>query len=98
MVEGLDCGTSGGVWGLERGYCLMIGGEDAVVQHLDPIFSVLAPGIKAAPRTSSRSLASQADHGASINCAHTSMTAWRSMVAWTYSIRETKLDASVCLR
>jgi len=97
-IHYVDCGTSGGVWGLERGYCLMIGGEDAVVQHLDPIFSVLAPGIKAAPRTSSRSLASQADHGASINCAHTSMTAWRSMVAWTYSIRETKLDASVCLR
>jgi len=53
-IHYVDCGTSGGVWGLERGYCLMIGGEDAVVQHLDPIFSVLAPGIKAAPRTSGR--------------------------------------------
>jgi 6-phosphogluconate dehydrogenase len=40
----IDCGTSGGVWGLERGYCLMIGGEPAVVQHLDPVFSSLAPG------------------------------------------------------
>jgi 6-phosphogluconate dehydrogenase len=40
----VDCGTSGGVWGLERGYCLMIGGEPEVVKHLDPIFATLAPG------------------------------------------------------
>ena len=40
----VDCGTSGGVWGLERGYCLMIGGEDDVVGHLDPIFKTIAPG------------------------------------------------------
>jgi 6-phosphogluconate dehydrogenase len=40
----VDCGTSGGVWGLERGYCLMIGGEPDVVRHLDPIFATLAPG------------------------------------------------------
>ena len=40
----MDVGTSGGVWGLERGYCMMIGGEKDVVQHLDPIFSALAPG------------------------------------------------------
>ncbi|MFD5757532.1 NAD(P)-binding domain-containing protein, partial [Streptomyces sp. NPDC127044] len=40
----VDCGTSGGVWGLERGYCLMIGGEDEVVAHLDPIFKTIAPG------------------------------------------------------
>jgi len=44
-------GVSGGVWGLERGYCHMIGGEDAVVKHLDPIFRSLAPGVAAAPRT-----------------------------------------------
>jgi len=43
-IHYIDCGTSGGVWGLERGYCLMIGGEDSVVRHLDPIFSALAPG------------------------------------------------------
>ena len=49
-----DCGTSGGVWGLDRGYCLMIGGEDAVVQRLDPIFRTLAPGMDAAPRTEGR--------------------------------------------
>src|SRR6266699_3121127 len=53
-IHYVDVGTSGGVWGLERGYCLMIGGEEAVVQHLDPIFSVLAPGINAAPRTPGR--------------------------------------------
>lgn len=50
----VDVGTSGGVFGLERGYCLMIGGEDGVVQRLDPIFSALAPGIGGAPRTPGR--------------------------------------------
>src|SRR6201987_4711807 len=43
-IHYMDVGTSGGVWGLERGYCMMIGGEDAVVKHLDPIFARLAPG------------------------------------------------------
>jgi 6-phosphogluconate dehydrogenase len=47
----VDVGTSGGVWGLERGYCMMIGGEDVVVQRLDPIFKTLAPGIGDIPRT-----------------------------------------------
>ena len=46
-IHYLDVGTSGGVWGLERGYCMMIGGEPDVVKHLDPIFATLAPG---APR------------------------------------------------
>jgi 6-phosphogluconate dehydrogenase len=49
-----DVGTSGGVWGLERGYCMMIGGEKSVVKHLDPIFSTLAPGVGAVPRTPGR--------------------------------------------
>jgi 6-phosphogluconate dehydrogenase len=53
-IHYLDVGTSGGVWGYDRGYCLMIGGEDAVVKRLDPIFAALAPGIDAAPRTSGR--------------------------------------------
>jgi 6-phosphogluconate dehydrogenase len=53
-IHYVDCGTSGGVWGLERGYCLMIGGEDDVVQHLDPIFRTLAPGVGAAARTPKR--------------------------------------------
>jgi 6-phosphogluconate dehydrogenase len=43
-IHYVDCGTSGGVWGLDRGYCLMIGGEKPVVEHLDPIFGALAPG------------------------------------------------------
>jgi len=43
-IRYIDCGTSGGVWGLERGYCLMIGGDKDTVEHLDPIFSALAPG------------------------------------------------------
>ena len=50
----MDVGTSGGVWGLERGYCMMIGGETAVVKHLDPIFQRLAPGVGDIPRTPGR--------------------------------------------
>ena len=44
-IHYVDVGTSGGVWGLERGYCMMIGGDEKAVQHLDPIFATLAPGI-----------------------------------------------------
>jgi 6-phosphogluconate dehydrogenase len=53
-IHYVDVGTSGGVWGQDQGYCLMIGGEKAIVQRLDPIFSSLAPGIEAAPRTPGR--------------------------------------------
>jgi 6-phosphogluconate dehydrogenase len=53
-IHYVDVGTSGGVWGLERGYCMMIGGEKEVVEHLDPIFSALAPGIGDIPRTPGR--------------------------------------------
>src|SRR4030081_717417 len=53
-IHYVDVGTSGGVWGLERGYCMMIGGETEVIQRLDPIFAALAPGIGAAPRTAGR--------------------------------------------
>ena len=49
-IHYVDVGTSGGVWGLERGYCMMIGGEDAIVEHLDPIFKTLAPGSGDVPR------------------------------------------------
>ena len=54
QIHYVDVGTSGGVWGLERGYCMMIGGEKDIVQHLDPIFSTLAPGIGDIPRTPGR--------------------------------------------
>ena len=53
-IHYVDVGTSGGVWGLERGYCMMIGGETATVKHLDPIFSRLAPGIGNIERTPGR--------------------------------------------
>jgi 6-phosphogluconate dehydrogenase len=53
-IHYVDVGTSGGVWGLDRGYCLMIGGETEVVQHLDPIFQALAPGVGTIPRTPGR--------------------------------------------
>jgi 6-phosphogluconate dehydrogenase len=53
-IHYVDVGTSGGVWGLERGYCLMIGGPDKAVQYLDPIFKTIAPGIGDIPRTPGR--------------------------------------------
>jgi len=53
-VDYLDCGTSGGVFGLERGYCLMIGGPRRAFERLEPIFACLAPGVEAAPRTPGR--------------------------------------------
>jgi 6-phosphogluconate dehydrogenase len=53
-IHYVDVGTSGGVWGLERGYCMMIGGEPAIVAHLDPIFAQLAPGIGSIARTVGR--------------------------------------------
>jgi 6-phosphogluconate dehydrogenase len=55
QIDFVDCGTSGGVFGLERGYCLMIGGPDAAVERLDPIFASLAPGVESASRTPGRS-------------------------------------------
>jgi 6-phosphogluconate dehydrogenase len=63
-IHHVDCGTSGGVWGLERGFCLMIGGEDEVVERLEPIFASIAPGLDSAPRTPGRSGApSPSEHG-----------------------------------
>ncbi len=63
-IHYVDVGTSGGVWGAERGYCLMIGGEKDVVQRLDPIFSALAPSIDSAPRTPGREkVGGTAEHG-----------------------------------
>jgi 6-phosphogluconate dehydrogenase len=63
-IHYVDVGTSGGVWGAERGYCLMIGGEDPVVRRLDPVFVALAPSIEAAPRTPGREKGGgTAEHG-----------------------------------
>jgi 6-phosphogluconate dehydrogenase len=53
-IHHVDVGTSGGVWGIKRGFCLMIGGEPEVVERLDPIFASIAPGVDAAPRTPGR--------------------------------------------
>ena len=64
QIHYVDVGTSGGVWGLERGYCLMIGGERAVVERLDPVFRTLAPGLGTVPRTPGREKAGgTAEHG-----------------------------------
>ena len=54
QIDFVDCGTSGGVFGLDRGYCLMIGGPDGAVERLDPIFATLAPGVDSADRTPGR--------------------------------------------
>jgi 6-phosphogluconate dehydrogenase len=63
-IRYIDCGTSGGVWGIERGYCLMIGGPKEAVDHLDPIFAALAPGLGDIPRTPGREkAASRAERG-----------------------------------
>jgi len=63
-IHYVDVGTSGGVWGLERGYCMMIGGEPAIVKHLDPIFARLAPGVGDIARTPGRQeLGGTAEHG-----------------------------------
>ena len=62
-IQYIDCGTSGGVYGLERGYCLMVGGSNTAVSVASPIFRALAPGITAAPRTDPYSHATSAEYG-----------------------------------
>ena len=67
-IHYVDVGTSGGVFGLERGFCLMIGGEQQVVQHLDPIFATIAPGVDAAPRTPGRTGAPSPSEQGYLHC------------------------------
>jgi 6-phosphogluconate dehydrogenase len=67
-IHYVDVGTSGGVWGLERGYCMMIGGEDEIVRHLDPIFASLAPGIGDIPRTPGREKAESTAEQGYLHC------------------------------
>jgi 6-phosphogluconate dehydrogenase len=67
-IHYVDVGTSGGVWGLERGYCMMIGGETDVVRHLDPIFATLAPGPGDIPRTPGREQAGGTSEQGDLHC------------------------------
>ncbi len=67
-IHYVDVGTSGGVWGLERGYCLMIGGETEVVQRLDPVFAALAPGRGNIPRTPGRDKAGGTAENGYLHC------------------------------
>ena len=67
-IHYLDVGTSGGVWGLDRGYCLMIGGDEAAVRRLDPIFAALAPGIETASRTPGREKSSGSAERGYLHC------------------------------
>jgi 6-phosphogluconate dehydrogenase len=62
-IHFVDVGTSGGIFGLERGFCLMIGGDDKAVKHLDPLFRTIAPGIEGAPKTPGRNGGTTAEHG-----------------------------------
>jgi 6-phosphogluconate dehydrogenase len=70
-IDYIDCGTSGGVFGLERGYCLMIGGPDAAVERLDPIFRTIAPGVEAAGRTPGRDGEPSASENGYLHCGPT---------------------------
>ena len=67
-IHHIDCGTSGGVWGLERGYCLMIGGETEVVERLSPLFATIAPGVDSAQRTPGRSGAPSPSEQGYLHC------------------------------
>jgi 6-phosphogluconate dehydrogenase len=67
-IHYLDVGTSGGIWGLERGYCQMIGGEEPVVKRLDPIFAALAPGRGSIPRTAGREKAAGTAESGYLHC------------------------------
>ncbi len=67
-IHYVDVGTSGGVWGLDRGYCMMIGGEVDVVRHLDPVLAALAPGMGTEPRTPGREKASGTAEQGYLHC------------------------------
>jgi 6-phosphogluconate dehydrogenase len=67
-ISYLDCGTSGGIFGLERGYCLMIGGDEAAFERLEPVFASLAPGVGAAPRSRSRNGPPAAEEQGYLHC------------------------------
>jgi 6-phosphogluconate dehydrogenase len=67
-IHYVDVGTSGGVWGLERGYCMMIGGEVATVKHLDPVFATLAPGVGNIERTPGRDKAGGTSERGYLHC------------------------------
>src|SRR6266481_6221544 len=67
-IHYLDVGTSGGVFGLERGFCLMIGADDEPVAHLEPIFAAIAPGVEAAPRTPGRTGPSSQEEKGYLHC------------------------------
>ena len=67
-IHYVDCGTSGGVWGLDRGYCLMIGGEPEAVRLLDPVFRTLAPGVDAVARTTGREGEPSTDEHGYLHC------------------------------
>jgi 6-phosphogluconate dehydrogenase len=76
-VHYVDVGTSGGVFGLDRGYCLMIGAEPQVFSHLEPLFATIAPGVDAAPRTVGRTGPPSAAEQGYLHCGPSSTASWR---------------------
>ena len=100
-IHYVDVGTSGGVWGLERGYCMMIGGEAEVVQRLDPFFAALAPGIGDIPRTAGREKINGTAEQGYLHCGPNgaghfvkSCTTESSMASW----RHTRRESLFCVR
>ena len=79
-IHFVDVGTSGGVWGLERGYCLMIGGESEIVRHLDPIFAALASGMGNIKRTGGRTGNPSPSENGYLHCGPSGARAARSLV------------------
>src|SRR3984957_5095448 len=79
-VRYVDVGTSGGVWGLERGYCMMIGGPKSVVEHLDPIFKTIAPGIGDIPKTPGREKAGGTAEEGYLHCGESGVGHFVKMV------------------
>ena len=98
-VHYVDVGTSGGVWGLERGFCMMIGGEEAIVRHLDPIFARLAPGVGAIDRTPGREKAGERRSRATYTAGRTAQaisSRWSTTASNTGSWPHTPKDLASC--
>src|SRR5262249_54391345 len=91
-INYVDVGTSGGVWGLERGYCMMIGGPDAAVRHLDPIFKTLAPGAGDIPRTPGRERIGGTGTCIADRMAPVTSSRWCTMASSTASWPPTRKD------
>src|SRR4029077_17979972 len=96
----VDVGTSGGVWGLDRGYCMMVGGEADTVKHLDPIFATLAPGPGDIPRTPGRDKAGGTSEQGYLHCGANGAGHFVKMVHYgiEYSVMEAYSEGLAVLK